>query len=64
MVINGIFNGTNDGDFPEMKIKKTGNKVTVPMIEIDKLEGGKIKEGWFFVDGSTLGSQLAPSSKK
>ena len=53
----GTFDGTNDGDMPPM-IKKTGKKVTVPYLSIDRLEDGKIKEGWLFYDGAAFGAQL------
>jgi len=41
-----------------MKLKKTGKKVSVPYLSIDRLEGGKIKEGWLFFDGANFASQL------
>ena len=54
----GTFEGTNDGDFPAMKLKKTGKKVSEPYLEIDRLEGGKIKEAWLFFDGAMFASRL------
>ena len=54
----GNFEGTNDGDFPAMKLKKTGKKVSAPYLEIDWLEGGKVKEAWLFMDGAMLAAQL------
>lgn len=57
-VVIGVFEGTNDGDFPAMKLKKTGKRVSVPFLEIDRLEGGKFKESWLFMDGGTFAAQL------
>ena len=57
-VINGTFEGTNDGDFAPMKLKKTGKKVSVPYLSIDRLEDGKIKESWLFFDGAYFAAQL------
>ena len=54
----GEFDGTNDGDFPAMQLKKTGKKVAVPFFEIDRFENGKTKEIWLFMDGANMASQL------
>jgi predicted ester cyclase len=59
VVMIGAFEGTNDGDSPALKLKKTGKKVSVPFIEIDRLEGGKFKEAWIFFDGGAFAAQLA-----
>jgi predicted ester cyclase len=58
IVMTGTFGGTNDGDFPAMGLKKTGKKVKVPFLEIDRLEGGKFKDSWLFLDGGTFAVQL------
>jgi predicted ester cyclase len=58
VVMIGAFEGTNDGDFPAMKLKKTGRKVSMPFLEIDRLEGGKFKEAWLFFDGAAFAAQL------
>jgi predicted ester cyclase len=59
VVLVGNFEGTNDGAFPEMGLKKaSGKKVLAPFLEIDRLEGGKFKEGWLFLDGGTFAAQL------
>jgi predicted ester cyclase len=47
-----------------MKIKKTGKKVAVPFMQIDRFESGKIKETWLFFDGAMLASQLMPAPAK
>ena len=62
VAVTGTFEGTNDGDFPAMKLKKTGKKVSEPYLEIDRFEGGKIKEAWLFFDNAMFASQLAPSN--
>jgi predicted ester cyclase len=55
----GAFAGTNDGDFVPMKMKKTGKKVVVPLLNIFRIDGGKVKEEWVFFDSASLRSQLA-----
>jgi predicted ester cyclase len=64
VALTGSLQGTNDGDFPAMKIKKTGKKVAVPFMQIDRFESGKIKETWLFFDGAMLASQLMPAPAK
>ena len=59
VVIAGTSDGTNDGDLPAVKLKKTGKKVSAPYIEIDRLRDDKIKEVWFFMDNANFISQLA-----
>ena len=60
----GMFEGTNDGDFPPMHLKNSKRKISLPFLEIDRFEAGKVKEAWFFMDGGMLASQLmAPASK-
>jgi predicted ester cyclase len=58
VVSHGALTGTNTGPFPPMKLNKTGKAVNVPMIEFDKLSGGKIVESWLFYDGGMFASQL------
>jgi predicted ester cyclase len=58
VAIVGMFDGTNDGDFAPMKLKKTGRKVSVPFVEIDRLDGGKLKEMWLTFDSASFASQL------
>ena len=57
VVIAGTADGTNDGDLISIK-KKTGKKVSIPFIEIDRLQDEKIKEAWFFIDNANFISQL------
>jgi predicted ester cyclase len=54
----GALEGTNDGDFAPMKLKKTGKKIVLPFVDIFRLEGGKVKEEWLFFDSASLVTQL------
>jgi predicted ester cyclase len=54
----GSIEGTNDGDMPMMKMKKTGKKVNLPFVEIDKLDGGKVKAVWIFYQSMAFMTQL------
>jgi len=58
VVIVGRFEGTNDGASPATQMEKTGKKVSVPFLEIARLEGGKFNQGWLFMDGAALDTQL------
>jgi len=54
----GSWSGTNTGDMPSAKLKKTGKKATVQFVEIDKFVGGKAKNIWVFSNGAALAMQL------
>jgi predicted ester cyclase len=54
----GALEGTNDGDFAPMKMKKTGRKIMLPFVDIFRFAGGKIKEEWLFFDSASLITQL------
>jgi predicted ester cyclase len=56
--VTGTFEGTNDGDFAPLKMKKTGKKIALPFVDIFRLDGGKIKEEWLFFDSASLVTQL------
>ncbi len=58
VVIVGTFEGTNEGNFPAMKLKKTGKKASLPFFSVDRLEGGKLKESWLIFDGAQFAAQL------
>jgi predicted ester cyclase len=58
VVTTGTLGGTNDGNMPSMKLKKTGKKVSVPFVQIDKIEGGKIKTTWLFYQSMAFMKQL------
>src|SRR5882724_8869083 len=51
VVSAGKFSGTNTGDMPSMKLKKTGKPVSVEYYMVTKLAGGKIKNNWLFSNG-------------
>lgn len=65
VVLTGRLEGTNDGAMPAMGIaKKTGKKVSVPFVEIDRFVAGKTQESWLFFDGAQFGAQLGLAGGK
>jgi predicted ester cyclase len=71
VVSEGSFSGTNDGNMPSMKLKKTGKHVNVRFVEIDEVSGGKLTHQRIFDNGMALAMQLglvpppgAPDAKK
>jgi ketosteroid isomerase-like protein len=58
VVTAGRFSGTNTGDMPGMKLKKTGKTVSVEYYTVSKLAGGKVKNLWLFSNGMAFASQL------
>jgi predicted ester cyclase len=58
VVAEGVFSGTNDGNVPSWKLKKTGKKVSARYLEVNKLAGGKVKNIWVLDNGMALASQL------
>ncbi len=58
VVAMGTAVGTNDGDLPSMKVKKTGKKVQMRLIELARFEGDKVKDHWLFYNGMTMATQL------
>lgn len=50
--------GTNDGDVPEMKLKKTGKAIDVRVGEIVKWQNGKAVEAYPFMDNMDFAVQL------
>jgi predicted ester cyclase len=58
VVLPGVVDGVNDGNIPSMGLKKTGKPVKLHFLEIDRFEGGKLKEGWLFYDGGAMMRQL------
>jgi len=54
----GRFVGTNTGDAPSMKMKKTGKAVNVEYYTLTKLAGGKVKNNWVFSNGMAFAGQL------
>jgi ketosteroid isomerase-like protein len=58
VVSAGRVSGTNTGDWPAMKLKKTGKAVNVEYYMVTKLVGGKVKANWLFTNGVAFASQL------
>ena len=58
VVTTGTWSGTNTGDSPAMKMKKTGKAVAVQFVEIDKFAAGKTKNIWLFSNGAAAAAQL------
>ncbi|MEI9940306.1 MAG: ester cyclase [Pseudomonadota bacterium] len=58
VVATGAWSGTNTGDMPSMKLKKTGKAVSVHFVEIDQFVGGKTKNVRIFMNGPTFAAQL------
>jgi steroid delta-isomerase-like uncharacterized protein len=56
--VTGTFDGTNNGDLPAAHINKTGKKVSLPFVDIYRLDDGMLKEEWLFFDNASLLSQL------
>jgi predicted ester cyclase len=63
VVATETFDGTNDGDMPAMKLKKTGKKVSLPFLAIHKLENGRVTAAWIFFEGGGFDSQLGMDTK-
>jgi hypothetical protein len=67
LVMEGTLTGTNTGDMPSMKLKKTGKKVSLRYLEIAKVQNGKLKNSWVFTNGMAFATQLGlvppPSAK-
>lgn len=58
VISSGRFTGTNTGDMPSMKLKKTGKAVNVEYYMVSKLAGGKLKNIWLFSNGMAFAGQL------
>ncbi len=67
LVMEGSMSGTNDGDMPAMKLKKTGKPLHVRFLEIDEIKDGKLKNVWIFDNSMAFAAQLGllpPPAKK
>ena len=68
VVSTGRFSGTNTGDMPSMKLKRTGKAVNVEYYMVTKLAAGKVKNSWLFSNGMAFAGQLgllpAPKAAK
>jgi ketosteroid isomerase-like protein len=58
VVSAGRWSGTNTGDMPSMKLKKTGKAVNVEYYMVTKFAGGKVKANWLFTNGLAFAGQL------
>jgi predicted ester cyclase len=58
VISTGRFSGTNSGDMPSMKLKKTGKPVNVEYYMVTKVAGGKVKSNWLFSNGMAFAGQL------
>jgi hypothetical protein len=54
----GTITGTNSGNLPMMKLKKTGKPIEIHTAEIALVQGGKIKQLWWFGNGAEMATQL------
>jgi ketosteroid isomerase-like protein len=54
----GTMAGTNDGDFPPMKLKKTKKTVSGRYMRILRIEEGKIAQSWLFYNSMVWAVQL------
>jgi predicted ester cyclase len=58
VISTGRFMGTNTGDMPSMKLKKTGKPINVEYYMVTKMAGGKVKSNWLFSNGMAFAGQL------
>ncbi len=58
VISTGRFSGTNSGDMPSMKLKKTGKAVNVEYYMLTKLAAGKLKSISLFSNGMAFAGQL------
>lgn len=56
--------GTNDGNLPMMKLKKTGKPISLHVAEIALVQGGKVKQLWWFGNGAEMAAQLGLAGEK
>jgi predicted ester cyclase len=59
VVVQATMQGTNDAPAPEMGIKTaTKKQVTLPFLEVDQLDGGKIKHAWVIANSAIVPIEL------
>ncbi|HEX4450022.1 MAG TPA: nuclear transport factor 2 family protein [Kofleriaceae bacterium] len=59
VVVQATMQGTNDAPAPEMGIKTaTKKQVTLPFLEVDQLDGGKIKHAWVIANSGIVPVEL------
>lgn len=54
VVATGVLTGANDGNFRPMQLEKSGRRISVPFLEIQKFDAGKIQEVWLFYDSGSF----------
>jgi predicted ester cyclase len=60
VVTAGTFAGTNTGNLPtSMGLQKTGKKVSLRFLNIQRFDKGQLKEDWLFYNASAFATQLA-----
>ena len=62
VVSRGTFSGTQKGEF--MGIAPTGKQITIGVIEIVRIAGGKMVEHWNVVDSLSMMQQLGMIPKR
>jgi SnoaL-like domain/SnoaL-like polyketide cyclase len=59
VVVQATMTGTNDAPAPEMGVKAaTKKQVTLPFLEVDQLDGGKIKHAWVIANSMIVPIEL------
>lgn len=58
VIATGMMSGTNKGDMPSMKLKKTGKSVSLPFFEAVQIKDGKVAHDWLFYDSAGMMQQL------
>jgi predicted ester cyclase len=54
----GVMTGTNDGKLEMMGRDKTGKKMEIPYVEINRFKDGKVDRAWVFYDSAIMAAQL------
>ena len=59
VVFQGTFAGTNNGDLPDMGIKKTGKPLSIGFLQLYKFnKDGKLSRSWGFWNSAAFAMQL------
>jgi hypothetical protein len=58
IIFTGRLEGTNDGDYPPLKLKKTGKKISILMLDFIRFADKKIRAEWVLFDNAGVISQL------
>jgi steroid delta-isomerase-like uncharacterized protein len=57
-IATGTWGGTNNGDMPMMKLKKTGKAVSVHFFEVMQWKDGKLVQDWTIFNSAAVMAQL------